>query len=140
MLLTEPEQVLFRRLLAALPNHTIAVQVQLSQVIRPALTFERQAAQNRINRKSLDFLVLDRATQPIVAIELDDASHSRKDRKKADEVKSRALESAGVRLIRYQVESLPGESAIARDVGVAAPAPPPLTPARWTHDSPEPRT
>ncbi|MEM6674722.1 MAG: DUF2726 domain-containing protein [Planctomycetota bacterium] len=115
-ILTDPEQVLFRRLVEALPDLSVLAQVQLSQAIRPSLTFERQAALNRINRKSLDYLIVDQATAPVVAIELDDATHRRPDRQKADEVKTRALAAAGIQLLRYHVRSIPTHDELAADV------------------------
>lgn len=132
-ILTDPEQVLFRRLVDALPDRYVLAQVQLSQAIRPSTASERQAALNRINRKSLDYLVIDRATTPLVAIELDDATHRRPDRQKADEVKTSALAAASLPLLRYSVDALPDAARISTDVATAIEtAPPAPSPADTT--------
>jgi very-short-patch-repair endonuclease len=111
-LLTERERALYQRLLQCLPNHIVLAQVQLLQV----LNFQRggwsQAIFNRISRLSLDFLILNPDTSIVAAVELDDATHSREDRRRADARKSHALQSAGVPLIRWTAKSLPDGPAI----------------------------
>ena len=48
----------------------------------------------------------------MAAIELDDKSHEHAKRIEADARKGKALEAAGVTLIRWQVNALPDEAAI----------------------------
>jgi hypothetical protein len=48
----------------------------------------------------------------VAAVELDDKSHERADRKTADDKKEKALAAAGITLIRWQVNALPDEAAI----------------------------
>lgn len=62
---------------------------------------------NRISRMSLDFVICRPDAQVLVAIELDDASHQTVARQAADQKKDQALASAGIRLIRWQVSSIP---------------------------------
>lgn len=111
-LLTDPEQVLYRRLVQALPGHIVLAQVQLIQ----ALQFRRGAWSpsvfNRICRLSVDFLVLKPDTSIVAAVELDDASHDRPDRRDADARKEHALWSAGVPLLRWHVGKMPDAAAI----------------------------
>jgi len=111
-LLTEPEQVLYRRLVQALPGHIVLAQVQLMRALR----FRRGAWSprvfNRICQLSVDFLVLKPDTSIVAAVELDDASHARPDRRDADARKEHALWCAGVPLLRWHVGRMPDTAAI----------------------------
>jgi len=110
--LTERERALYQRLAPALPDHLVLAQVQLLQVLNFQRGGKTYAIFNRISQLSLDFLVLDRDTRPVAAIELDDATHIRPDRRRADANKTHALKSAGIPLIRWNAKNLPGAAAI----------------------------
>ena len=116
-LLTEPEQVLYWRLDEALPGLVVLGQVALNRVIEV-----EKGAKNfmswfgKIGKKSLDYVVCRKDGSVLVAVELDDASHNDTRRQKGDQDKSRALESAGVPLIRYHVRQLPDVEQIRRDI------------------------
>lgn len=116
-LLTDPEQVLFHRLRQAFPEHLVFAQVSLNQVISVAPKVSDKRARtslfNKINGKSLDFLICGPDSAPLLAIELDDSSHDRKDRRKADQQKTEALESAELRLVRMNVKALPSTPELA---------------------------
>jgi hypothetical protein len=56
---------------------------------------------------SFDLLVCDQDALPLLAIELDDASHRRSDRRRADETKDRASRYAGLPLVRWNVRAMP---------------------------------
>ena len=111
-LLTERERALFQRLVQSLPNHIVLAQVQLLQVLNFKRGQRSYAIQNRISQLSLDFLILNPDTSIVAAVELDDATHTRQDRRQADARKDHALKSAGVPLIRWNAKSLPDEAAI----------------------------
>jgi hypothetical protein len=111
-LLTEREQVLFQRLRQALPDHLILAQVQLLQVLEFLPGGRTQALVNRISQLSIDFLVLNADTSVVAAVELDDASHRRRDRPWADARKTHALKCAGVPLVRWNARNLPDGAAI----------------------------
>ena len=115
-LLTQPEQVLYHRLVKALPDHVILAQVQVSRVLGVKKGFRFHEWNNRINRMSYDFVICDIAATVIAAIELDDKSHERDDRGETDAKKSKVATDAGLRLIRWHVRSLPDESAIRREL------------------------
>lgn len=115
-LLTERERVLFGRLREALPNHIVLAQVQLLQILEFRSRQRDWGIFNRISRLSIDFLVLNADTSIVAAIELDDATHARQDRRQADARKSHALKSAGIRLIRWQARSLPDLPSIKADI------------------------
>jgi very-short-patch-repair endonuclease len=111
-MLTERERALYQRLVQSLPNHIVLAQVQLLQ----ALNFQRGRRTpgifNRISQLSLDFLILNPDTSIVAAVELDDATHTRADRRQADARKDHALKSAGVPLIRWNAKNLPDTAAI----------------------------
>ena len=111
-LLTEPEQVLYRRLVEALPEYRVLTQVQLARVLRFKRGQRDRAVWNRIRQLSLDFLIARPDTSIIAAVELDDSSHLRSDRQDADARKGHALESAGVPLIRWRVGKMPDVASI----------------------------
>lgn len=111
-LLSERERALYQRLVQSLPNHIVLAQVQLLQVINFQRGRRTHAIFNRISQLSLDFLILNPDTSIVAAVELDDATHTREDRRRADARKSHALQSAGVPLIRWNAKSLPDASAI----------------------------
>ena len=60
----------------------------------------KRAWQNKIDRRSVDFVLIDRATlRPIAAVELDDVTHRRPDRQKRDHEVDRLFAEAGLPLL-----------------------------------------
>ena len=114
-LLTQPEQVLYHRLVKSLPNHVVLAQVQVSRVLGVKKGFRFHEWNNRINRLSYDFVICDRAATVIAAIELDDKSHENARRMETDAKKDKATTDAGLRLVRWNVKSLPDELTIQRE-------------------------
>lgn len=110
--LTEPEQVLYHRLVSAMPECMVLAQVQLSRVLGVKKGFNAREWNNRIDRMSLDFLVCLKDSTVVAAIELDDRSHEKASRVEADAKKDKALAAAGIAIIRWQVSALPDENAI----------------------------
>ncbi len=114
--LTQPEQILYHRLIRALPDHIVLAQVQVSRVLGVKKGSNFHEWNNRINRLSYDFVVCGKDSTAIAAIELDDKSHESASRAKTDEKKSKATADAGLRLIRWHVRSLPNEEAIRNEL------------------------
>ena len=110
--LSKPEQILFHRLVKALPECIVLAQVQLSRVLGVKKGHNFGHWNNRINRMSLDFVICLKDSAIVAAIELDDGSHARPDRRVADAKKEIALKSAGIPLIRWNVSSIPSEQEI----------------------------
>ena len=110
--LTQPEQVLYHRLIAALPEHIVLAQVQVSRVLGVKKGFNFHEWNNRINRLSYDFVVCKKDSTVLAAIELDDKSHEAANRAETDRKKDKATVDAGIRLIRWQVKALPDQVAI----------------------------
>jgi hypothetical protein len=107
-LMSEREKSLYQNLISLYPDHKIFVQVALSQLVDVARDHpERMAIRARFKQLVADF-VLCRPDLTIVAvIELDDRTHLRADRKRADARKSKALADAGLRLVRIPAGAIP---------------------------------
>jgi very-short-patch-repair endonuclease len=110
--LSRPEQILYFRLIQALPEHIILAQVQLSRLLGVKKGNNYQAWYNRINRMSADFVVCNKDSSIVAVIELDDVTHQREDRQAADAKKDKALASANVRIVRWQAKAIPDIAAI----------------------------
>ena len=67
-LLSDPDQVLYRWLVEALPSHIVLAQVQLLQALRFKRGLRDPSVLNRISQLSLDFLILGPETRIIAAI------------------------------------------------------------------------
>ncbi|MBX3368462.1 MAG: DUF2726 domain-containing protein [Phycisphaeraceae bacterium] len=93
----------------------VLAQIPLSRLIEANAgdASERQRAHNKIDRKSVDFVVVDSGFNVRAAIELDDASHGRQSRKERDEFVEKACAAAGVVLVRCAARAQ-------YDVGVVA--------------------
>jgi len=118
--LTQPEQVLYHRLVKALPDHIVLAQVQVSRVLGVKKGSNFNEWNNRINRLSYDFVVCGKDSTVLVAIELDDKTHESSRRSATDEKKNKATADAGLRLIRWNVKALPDEAAIQAQLRSAA--------------------
>jgi predicted RNA-binding Zn-ribbon protein involved in translation (DUF1610 family) len=67
---------------------------------------QNRALANRVDRKHVDYLVCDLKTvRPLVALELDDQSHNRADRKTRDELVAGVFSAAGLPLLRVPVKT-----------------------------------
>jgi len=104
-LLTPSEYSYYKVLHQVLPaDRIVLVKVRLADLFDVKDGLERgprQTALNRITRKHLDFVVCDRATcVPVLAIELDDASHGRADRQTRDLFVDGLCRASGLPLVR----------------------------------------
>lgn len=111
-ILSMAEQPVYNKLKQALPEHHIFSQVQLSQIIKVKKGYNVQAWFNRINRMSADFVITKSNFQMVAVIELDDSSHNRIDRQKADQKKDKALKSAGINIVRWKIGQVPDKETI----------------------------
>ena len=105
--LTPVEQMLYHRLIEALPECVVLAQVQISQLVIIEKGMLWQTWFNKISRKSADYVICLKDFTVVCVIELDDSTHERKDRKKADTDKDTALTGAGYKIIRWQAKNLP---------------------------------
>ncbi len=104
-LLTKAEKDFFRILEQVIENkYYVFPQIHLSQLL--LVKTERQERlkyRNKITQKSVDFVIVEKNyLNPLLAIELDDSSHNRKDRIKRDNFIEKALKDAGLPLLRIK--------------------------------------
>lgn len=107
-LITKAELRFYRALEVAVRGELrIFSMVRIADLLKVAPEVKsRQSWQNRINCKHIDFVLCDPETlEVLVCLELDDASHQRKDRIERDEFVNAAFESAGLPLIRVPLQS-----------------------------------
>jgi hypothetical protein len=106
------EQILCFRLVSALPTHAVLAQIQLSQLLGERRGLPRMTWINRINRLSASFVICSRGRHPQVVIDLDDSAHSSPERVQANQTKEHALRSAGLPIVRWDVQALSDATAI----------------------------
>jgi very-short-patch-repair endonuclease len=100
--LNERERELYWRLRTMRPDDIILSQVGLSRILRVRAGHDFRTWFKRINRMTIDFLVCGADSTIVAAIELDDAAHGAAEQRVADERKTKALGSAGIRLLRFR--------------------------------------
>jgi very-short-patch-repair endonuclease len=106
--LTGAEQEFFSRLQAAMPECVVLAQVALSSLVGVKEREDWKRWFNRISQKSVDFvLCLPHDFTVVAVIELDDLSHTRPDRQRADTVKDVALRVAGHPVLRFKRHEMP---------------------------------
>jgi hypothetical protein len=103
-----PDEGLFYRLLvqAAAGRAAVLAQVALNRLLylpgSEATSPGWRVWHNKIAQKSVDFLLFDPQTlRPIVAVELDDATHAGEKRRQRDADVERLLAAAGLPLARF---------------------------------------
>lgn len=115
--MTEPEQVLYYRLIEALPEHVVLAQVQMSSFLKiRGRQTHWKAVSSRIREKSADFLICDKTGNPVAMIELQDRTHERPERIKSDEFKRKAAEAARLKLVTFHVGQMPSVEEIRKAV------------------------
>lgn len=103
--LTRAEHECYDTLIAAVgEQYHVFAQVHLPTILDNKVKGQDwRAALAHINRKSVDFVLCDKAyISPKLAIELDDKSHERPDRQERDKEVERILRDAGVPLLRLE--------------------------------------
>ncbi|MCB1232356.1 MAG: DUF2726 domain-containing protein [Verrucomicrobiae bacterium] len=95
------------------PDYHLVTKVRLLDLFFVRQPHQNQAARNRIDRKHVDFVICDAKTMdPVMAIELDDQTHRRKDRQERDQFVDEVFRVAGIPLIHipaakgYQVDEI----------------------------------
>ncbi len=88
-------------------TYYIFPQVSLSNLVTVEKgTGSYQTFYNKIDRKSVDFVLCDRvAVSPVLAIELDDSSHDREDRQERDAFVDQVLAKAGLPLLHVRAQA-----------------------------------
>ena len=86
-------------------EYRVMCQVRLAELIS-AGNYKNKGYRSRLNKiqsKSIDFVITNKKTKVVAAIELDDWTHNKPSRKKRDEIVERILNNAGLPLIRFRV-------------------------------------
>ncbi|MBW7908191.1 MAG: DUF2726 domain-containing protein [Kiritimatiellae bacterium] len=108
-LMSPTELLFFRSLEAAVSGHfRLFSKVRLADIIRVKRGTDRrswQSAFNAIQSKHVDFLAVDPVNMTIqFAIELDDKSHQKPNRKERDVFVDKVLAGAGIPLFRFPAQ------------------------------------
>lgn len=106
MPLTPREQSMYFRLIATFPEQVVLAQVAMSALLKTKATSTRAT----FDRKVIDFVLCSKAFEPLVVIELDDASHASKTDK--DAARDALLERAGYCVRRFA--NVPDEEELQR--------------------------
>ena len=104
--LSDVEQVLYWRLVEALPECVVLSQVTFSRFMKPTAHPRQRdyfALYGRIAQKSIDYLVCLKDFTVVAAVELDDSSHVVERDRQRDEL----LRSAGITVLRVHARELP---------------------------------
>jgi hypothetical protein len=112
VVMSKPEQILYHRLVQALPNHLVLPQVQMCRFLEVTSFMNKKPAFYKISAKSVDYLVTTKDAKVVAAIELQDASHLLPDRAANDAFKRKALKYADVPFIEFHVRKLPSAAEI----------------------------
>ncbi|TWU54912.1 Topoisomerase DNA binding C4 zinc finger [Rubripirellula tenax] len=98
-------ELAFYRVLEQAVGQTYSInnKVRLWDVLYVPRQDDSRTYENKISSKHIDFLLCDLTTmQPVLAIELDDASHNRKDRQDRDAFLDGALAAAGLSILHIK--------------------------------------
>jgi very-short-patch-repair endonuclease len=110
-LLSEREQTLYKRLETICPHHVVLAQVALSQLIHVKSGIRRpESLRGRYQQLVADFVLCRPDFSVAAVIELDDSTHERAIQRKRDANKTRAVESAGIRMVRLPAGTIPTEA------------------------------
>jgi hypothetical protein len=112
--LGEQEQVLFWRLVEALPECVVLAHVPFARFMRPPEAGEKLAIRHyrtmyaRIAQKKVDFLVCLRDFTVVATVDLDDVSQ----KARRDPMRDELLKSAGIVPLRVFSEAIPSVEAL----------------------------
>ena len=102
-------------------KYYIFPQLSLSKLVTVETGTESyQTYHNKVDRKSVDFVLFDRnAISPVLAIELDDSSHDREDRQERDAFVDRVLAKAELPLLHVRAQAAYDPKQLAASIGEA---------------------
>lgn len=103
-LMSRAEHEFFDILVEVVGNqYHVFPQIHLSTILDNKVVGQNwRGAFRHIDEKSVDFVICDKAyIKPIIAIELDDKTHEREDRKGRDGEVERILKESGLSLLRF---------------------------------------
>jgi len=104
-LLNIPERKFFEWLQQIIPaDYIVFPQILLSTIVNvKSSRKEFWIYQNKINRKTIDFVIFEKQyLKPVIAVEYDGKTHSRRDRQKRDIFVNKVLELAEIKSIHVE--------------------------------------
>jgi len=110
--MTNAERILYHRLIAAMPNHIILAKVHLPSILDISDEEDHQFWLNRISHKRVDFLVCYKDGSVVAVIELENEACDDGDKKNVDHKREKALQDAGVRVVKWNVKDIPAKEDI----------------------------
>lgn len=107
VLLTRGEAAFFAPLTEAVAGrYLIMCKVRLADLVTCSDVDWRSGFGGAISQKHVDFVLCEyRTTRVVAAIELDDRSHERPDRKRRDDFLNRVLVASGIAIIRFRAQA-----------------------------------
>ena len=116
-LLSRAEKYFYGILRRVVDPHTVLAKVRLADLVEADERHRLWRANfNRIQSKHIDFVVCDAALCPIIAVELDDSSHQRVDRKARDRDVDQILKIASLPILRVPVRRAYNDEEIERQL------------------------
>jgi hypothetical protein len=104
-LLTKPERAFYKVLQDAVRPHSVLPKVRIADLIEADKRHDLWLPNfRRISPRHVDFVVCDAALSPIIAVELDDPSHEREDRRNRDRDVDRIFELANMPIAHFPVQ------------------------------------
>ncbi len=102
-------------------KYYIFPQVSLSNLVTVEKgTGSYQAFRNKVDRKSIDFVLFEKnMISPILALELDDSSHGREDRQERDAFVDEVLAKAGLPLLHVMAQAAYDPKVLATSISKA---------------------
>jgi hypothetical protein len=99
-ILSRPERQFYKILRGLVAPNPVLIKVRLADLIEADEEHQLHKVNfDAIKAKHIDFLVCDAALSPIIAVELDDSSHQRPDRKARDRDVDRIFQLASFPLV-----------------------------------------
>jgi hypothetical protein len=120
--LTPAERAFFRVLRDAVGDeYALFAKVRVADILKVRQGEKDFAVHfNRISAKHVDFLLCDPSdVSPVLAIELDDATHERADRRRRDAFLDEAFASAGLPLARFRAGTAYDPAQLADEIAEA---------------------
>jgi hypothetical protein len=115
--LLTPTELEFSKLLdEAMPEFRVMYQVAVYQTIKIKDSPENLKIWNKLNRLTFDFVLIDRESNVVAVIELDDKSHLRLATVKRDQKKDDLINFLGKPLLRFNVSSMPSVEVLRTDI------------------------
>ena len=114
--MTQVERKLYYTICNALKNDKVIILAQVNMTGFLTWDGDNHRAFNHICRKSVDFLICDKEANPLVAIELQDKTHERIDRKLSDKTKAEALKIAKIPLVLFYTRTLPSVATVKKEL------------------------